>query len=83
LTFPYLQTALDQAAWVKQNRRIFFMPAWLDGFINARDDATALLVVDQFLATASIEDDIRRKILQSRDGLRRSVAIRAAFPAAQ
>ena len=39
LTLPYLRQALDRVEWVKQNRRIFFMPAWIDAFINARDSA--------------------------------------------
>lgn len=82
LTLPYLRQALEKVEWVKQNRRIFFMPAWLDGFVNAHSSPAALAVVDDFLATAEISDDIRRKLLQSRDGLARAVRIRAAFGAA-
>lgn len=83
LTLPYLQQALDKAGWVKQNRRIFFMPAWLDGFVNAHSSTEALAIVDAFLASAKMDDDVRKKLLQSRDGLRRSVMIRAAFGGAQ
>ncbi|MDO8348774.1 MAG: ERAP1-like C-terminal domain-containing protein, partial [Planctomycetota bacterium] len=79
LTLPYLKQALDKVDWVKQNRRIFFMPAWLDAFVNGHDSEDALAVVDKFLHDATLSDDIRRKVLQSRDGLWRTVKIRAAF----
>ena len=81
LTLPYLRPALEKVDWVKQNRRIFFMPAWLDAFINGHSSAAALAVVDDFLATTKLTDDVRRKLLQSRDGLARAVRIRATFGA--
>ena len=79
LTLPYLRRALEQVDWVKQNRRIFFMPAWLDAFVNGHSSTAALAVVDAFLAEAELSDDIRRKLLQSRDGLARAVRVREAF----
>ena len=79
LTLPYLRQALDQVEWVKQNRRIFFMPAWLDAFVNGHSSPAALAIVDDFLATATLSDDVKRKLLQSRDGLARAVRIRATF----
>lgn len=79
LTLPYLQLALDRVDWVKQHRRIFFMPAWLDAFVNGHSSPVALAIVDEFLATHTLTDDVRRKLLQSRDGLARAVRIRAAF----
>jgi aminopeptidase N len=80
-TLPYLQQALERVEWVKQNRRIFFMPAWLDGFVNAHASAEALAIVDAFLAGRELPTDVRQKVLQSRDGLARAVAIRRAFAA--
>jgi aminopeptidase N len=79
LTLPYLEQALAQVDWVKQNRRIFFMPAWLDAFVNAHSSPEALAIVDKFLANTELRDDVRRKVLQSRDGLARAVRVRAAF----
>ncbi|MFY9344502.1 MAG: M1 family aminopeptidase, partial [Planctomycetota bacterium] len=76
LTLPFLRPALDKVDWVKANRRIFFMPAWLDGFINGHSSPEALAIVDDFLATAELSPDIRQKLLQSRDGLARAVRIR-------
>ena len=82
LTLPFLRPALERVDWVKQHRRIFFMPAWLDAFVNAHSSAAALGVVDAFLAEHELSDDVRRKLLQSRDGLARAVRIRAAFATA-
>jgi aminopeptidase N len=79
LTLPYLELALKQVDWVKANRRIFFMPAWLDAFINGHSSQQALAIVDRFLAENQLSDDIKRKMLQSRDGLWRAVRIREAF----
>ncbi|MFK7740319.1 MAG: M1 family metallopeptidase [Planctomycetota bacterium] len=79
LTASYLRLALDQVDWVKTNRRIFFMPAWLDAFINSHSSPEALATVDEFLAERELSDDVRRKLLQSRDGLERAVRIRQAF----
>ncbi len=79
LTLPFLRRALDQAQWVKAHRRIFFMPAWLDGFVNGHSSPEALAIVDDFLATATIDADVKKKLLQSRDGLARAVRIRAAY----
>lgn len=79
LTLPYLEPALQQVEWVKANRRIFFMPAWLDAFVNGHSSPEALAIVDKFLAEAELSQDIRNKLLQSRDGLWRAVRIREAF----
>lgn len=80
LTLPFLRPALERVEWVKQHRRIFFMPAWLDGFINGHSSAEALAVVREFLAARpELPDDIRRKLLQSLDGLERAVRIRARW----
>ena len=79
LTIPYLREALEQVDWVKQNRRIFFMPAWLDAFVNGHSSPEALGVVDAYLAAAQLSPDVRKKLLQSRDGLARAVRIREAF----
>ncbi len=79
LTLPYLRRALEQVEWVKQNRRIFFMPAWLDAFVNGHSSPEALAVVDAFLQETDLSTDIEQKLLQSRDGLARAVRVREAF----
>jgi aminopeptidase N len=79
LTLPFLQRALEQVDWVKEHRKIFFMPAWIDGFVNGHSSAAALAVVQQFLAGRTLPGDIRAKVLQSLDGLERAVRIRRAF----
>ena len=77
-TLPFLQRALEKAVWTKENRRIFFMPAWLDGFVQAHASAEALTVVEAFART-ELPADVRNKLLQSLDGLRRAVRIRARW----
>ena len=79
LTLPWLRPALERVDWVKANRRIFFMPAWLDAFVNAHASAEALAIVDEFVRTRELSTDIRQKLLQARDGLARAVRIRARF----
>jgi aminopeptidase N len=79
LTLPYLAKALERVDWVKQNRRIFFMPAWLDAFVNGHDSPEALAVVDAFRRDRELTPDVAQKLLQSRDALERTVRIRAAF----
>ncbi|MBK8978971.1 MAG: ERAP1-like C-terminal domain-containing protein [Planctomycetes bacterium] len=80
LTLPYLGRALEQVEWVKEHRRIFFMPAWIDAFVSAHSSAEAVDVVERYLdAHPSLALDVRRKILQSLDTLRRAVRIRERF----
>jgi len=82
LTLPFLRPALDRLEWIRQNRRIFFLPAWIDAFIGGQRDAAALDVVDRFLeAHPALPLDVRRKVLTARDELALTVHIRAAtFP---
>ena len=76
LTLPFLRQALDQTSWVKEHRRIFFMPAWIDAFVNGHSDREARDIVEEFLSSRDdLDPDIRLKILQSLDGLRRAVEI--------
>ncbi len=80
LTIPYLRKALDQVEWVKANRKIFYMPAWIDSFINGHSSEKALETVEAFLSERQdLSADIVRKILQSSDELKRAVSIRARW----
>ena len=76
VTLPYLRRALEQVEWVKANRKIFFMPAWIDGFVNGHSSPAALQVVEAFLAERrDLPADVQQKIRQSVDELRRVVRI--------
>jgi aminopeptidase N len=68
--------ALDQ---VKRERKIFFLVAWLDAFLDGQESAASLATVQEYLATARPDPDLRLKILQSMDELDRTVRIRAKF----
>lgn len=80
LTLPYLAPALDSLPWLQRNRRIFFVGAWLGGFLDAQVDEAALAVVRDFLARRTdLPEDLRRKVMQSADELERTVRIRRTF----
>jgi aminopeptidase N len=76
LTLPYLRRALDRVEWVKEHRKIFFMPAWIDGFVNGHSTRAALEIVEAFRAAhEDLPADVRRKLLQSLDELQRAVRL--------
>ena len=80
LTLPYLVPALDTLPWIQRNRRIFFLGSWLGAFIGGQQSVDALTAVDRFLEThPSLPPDLRRKVLQARDELERTVRIRRAY----
>ena len=77
LTLPLLRPALDRLEWIRQNRRIFFLPAWVEAFIGGQTSAAALGEVDRWLgANPGLSPDIRAKVLTARDELARTVRIR-------
>jgi aminopeptidase N len=79
MTLPFLQPALASSLWLRENRRIFFLPRWLDSFIGGQSSPEALHIVDEFLdQNPDLPPDIRRRILQARDELERVVRIRGA-----
>jgi aminopeptidase N len=80
LSLPFLRPALDAAPWLREHRRIFFLPRWLDAFIGGHSSAEALAIVDEFLAAQTdLPADVQRRVLQARDELERAVMIRGRF----
>ncbi|HEU4415333.1 MAG TPA: M1 family aminopeptidase [Candidatus Angelobacter sp.] len=79
LTFPYLRQALDALPQVKRERKIFFLLAWLNAFIDGQQSGAAQKQVHEFLETAALDKDLKLKILQVVDELDRTVRIRAKF----
>lgn len=80
LTAPFLQPALDALPQVKRQRKIFFLLAWLNAFIDGQQSAQADKQVHEFLNSAKIDNDLRLKILEVVDELDRTVKIRAKYP---
>jgi aminopeptidase N len=81
-TLPYLRRSLERLQWIRDNRRIFFLPSWINAFVRGQHSAEALAVVDRLLAESpDLPLDIRRKVLQARDELERTVSIRRAAEA--
>jgi aminopeptidase N len=82
LTRPYVVPALDSLTWIQRNRRIFFLGSWLGAFLDGQRSAAALADVDAMLrAHPALPRDLREKILQVRDELERTVAIRTRYQA--
>jgi aminopeptidase N len=83
VTLPYLRPALDRLEWIRAHRRIFFLPGWINAFVRNQQSQQALDVVDRFLAEKpTLPIDIRRKVLEARDELERTVAVRKTAGAA-
>ncbi|MBI2680888.1 MAG: ERAP1-like C-terminal domain-containing protein [Candidatus Solibacter usitatus] len=80
LTLPYLRPALDALPQVKRERKIFFLLGWLNAFIGGQTSSEALQQVRDFLATAKLDPDVERKVLEVVDELERTVRIRAKWP---
>jgi aminopeptidase N len=79
LTLPYLGPALDALPQVKRERKIFFMLAWLNAFIGGQQSEAAQKQVHDFLNTATLDKDLRLKILEVVDELDRTVKIREKY----
>jgi len=79
LTLPYLRPALDALPQVKSERKIFFMLAWLNAFIGGQQSAAAQKQVHDFLNGATLDKDLRLKILEVVDELDRTVKIREKY----
>ncbi|HUB18671.1 MAG TPA: M1 family aminopeptidase, partial [Acidobacteriaceae bacterium] len=67
LTAPYLKPALEALPQVRRQRKIFFLVAWLDAFMDGQQSQASLEVVQHYLQTANPDPDLRLKILQSMD----------------
>jgi aminopeptidase N len=77
-TAPLLRAALAELPRLKRRRKIFFVTNWLDAFLGGQADARALAEVERFLK-GRLDADLRRKVLEAADGLRRAVRIRERF----
>jgi len=83
LTQPYLTRALDDLDQIKQHRKIFFLGSWLTAFLdgqNTLENCTAAQAqVHAWLASHTIDPDLRLKVLEAVDPLERTKRIRERF----
>jgi aminopeptidase N len=80
LTLPYLEPSLRALPALKRTRKIFFINNWLGAFIGGQCSAEALDTVQKFLRReASLDRDLRLKVLEATDGLERCVRITQKF----
>ncbi len=77
-TAPLLRKALAELPRLKRGRKIFFVENWLGAFLGGQTEARALAEVDRVLKRP-LDADLRRKVLEAADGLRRTVRIRSRF----
>ena len=77
LTLEFLDEALDRLEWIKANRKIFFLAAWLDACVGTRLTRRAIEIVEDHLKRRQPQD-IRNKLLVPFHHLQRTVAIREA-----
>jgi aminopeptidase N len=78
-TLPYLKPALDALPQMKRERKIFFVNGWLSSFVGAQKTPEALKIVNIFLEIATIDPDLRLKIVEVKDELERTVRIRTKY----
>jgi len=79
LNQPFLRPALDALPQVKRERKIFFLLAWLNAFIDGQQSPAAQAQVHEFLKAANLDHDLQLKILEVVDELDRTVRIRQRF----
>ncbi|HKF20414.1 MAG TPA: M1 family aminopeptidase [Candidatus Angelobacter sp.] len=79
LTLPYLSRALEALPQVKSQRKIFFVLGWLNAFIGGQQSPQAQAEVQKFLAGATLDKDLKLKILEVSDELDRTVRIREKY----
>lgn len=84
LTQPYLAKALDSLEGIKQHRKIFFLGAWLNAFMDGQDtlanSGAAQAQVHTWLQSHGIDADLRLKVLEAVDELERTALIQTRFP---
>ena len=80
LTLGFLTPALDSLPWIQRNRRIFYVGAWIGGFLDGQTSDASLATVRDFLdRRTDLPPDLRLKVLQGVDELDRTVRIRRTF----
>ena len=82
LTLPYLEPALERLPWVREHRRIFFLPAWIHAFVGAHASEEAAGIVQDYLeGHPGLRLDLKRKLEEARSELERALRVqRRWFP---
>ncbi|HHI79058.1 MAG TPA: hypothetical protein ENK02_03690, partial [Planctomycetes bacterium] len=62
-SLPLLRQALEKALWIRDHRKIFFLPAWFDAWLGAQKGPAALQICEDYLrAHPHLPGDIRDKL---------------------
>ena len=76
LRTEFLATALDDLAWIKANRKIFFLADWINAAVRSQTSPRAVGIVETFLARKDVSADVRRKVLVALAHLKRAEVVR-------
>jgi hypothetical protein len=79
LTAPLFERALAALPDLKRRHKIFFVNAWLSGFIGGQADAGSLAIVHRAASRAGLDADLRLKLLEFADALDHTIRIRAKY----
>ncbi|MCA9321577.1 MAG: hypothetical protein KDB53_12610, partial [Planctomycetes bacterium] len=83
LSDPFVAEALAQLSWIKQHRKIFFLPAWVDAVVRSRIDPAQESAVRRLAEDQGLERDIRMKLLVPFGHFQRTLAVRRKFDGAR
>ena len=79
LTNKYLGAAMKQLDWIKKNRKIFFLSAWLEAVVRSRLDDDSATTVWDYVESPQVAQDIKKKILVPLGHMERTIRIRKSF----
>ncbi|MEZ6196692.1 MAG: M1 family aminopeptidase [Planctomycetota bacterium] len=77
LTDRFVEESLRRLPWIKEHRKIFFLPAWVDAFVRTRVSAEAAARIEAWVDDPAAPEDIEKKVRVALDHLKRTLAIRA------
>jgi aminopeptidase N len=79
LTLPFLKSALAELPRIQQTRKIFYFLAWLKAFIGGQESVDAWRIVQHFLASSRLNQNLKLKVFEISDDLERAIRIRQKF----
>ncbi|MCB9834322.1 MAG: ERAP1-like C-terminal domain-containing protein [Planctomycetes bacterium] len=79
LTDEFVAESLERLDWIKANRKIFFLSAWLEGVIRSRLSPAAAELAWAHAERPSTQEDVRKKLLVPLAHLDRTLRIRERY----
>ena len=79
LTDEFVQPALARLDWIKANRKIFFLSAWLEAVVRSRTSPAAANEAWQVVENERTAEDVRKKLLVPLHHLEKTILVRERF----